>query len=174
MFNRFSNLFPRVFFLNLENTLGTRLGIFRENRCLGTSGLQQSYTHQIHIWESKGRIIRKVMGGGEGWGKTQNIHVRKRWNWSRNVVPISDWLTQLSVTTPSETSFTKWCYTVKLDLFFITTAIVATVAEVENDSTLRESCLERKFKKVSRNRPCYTAQRLLKLVSQPVAHKFFC
>ena len=49
---------------------------------------------------------------------------------------------------------------------FVTTAIVATVAEVESGSTFRETCLATEVKKVSRNRPCYTVQRLLKHVSQ--------
>ena len=40
-------------------------------------------------------------------------------------------------------------------LVFVTTAIVATVAEVESGSTFRETCLATEVKKVSRNRPCY-------------------
>ena len=48
-------------------------------------------------------------------------------------------------------------------LVFITTAIVATVAEVENGSTLRETCLATQ---VSRNQPCCTLPFLLKPVSQ--------
>ena len=51
-------------------------------------------------------------------------------------------------------------------LVFVTTAIVATVAEVESGSTFRETCLATDVQKVSRNRPCYTVQRLLKHVSQ--------
>jgi len=51
-------------------------------------------------------------------------------------------------------------------LVFVTTAIVATVAEVESDSTLGETCLVTEVQKVSRNRPRYTVQRLLKHVSQ--------
>ena len=49
---------------------------------------------------------------------------------------------------------------------FVTTAIVATIAEVESGSTFRETCLVTEVQKVSRNRPCYTVQRLLKHVSQ--------
>ena len=51
-------------------------------------------------------------------------------------------------------------------LVFATTAIVATVAEVESASTFRENCLATEVQKVSRERPCYTVQRLLKHVSQ--------
>ena len=49
---------------------------------------------------------------------------------------------------------------------FVTTAIVATVAEVGSGSTFDETCLATEVEKVSRNRPCYTVQRLLKHVSQ--------
>ena len=49
---------------------------------------------------------------------------------------------------------------------FVTTAIVATVAEVESGSTFGETCLATEVQKVSRNRPCYTVQRMLKHVSQ--------
>ena len=49
---------------------------------------------------------------------------------------------------------------------FVTTAIVATVAEVGSGSTFGETCLATEVEKVSRNRPCYTVQRLLKHVSQ--------
>ena len=51
-------------------------------------------------------------------------------------------------------------------LVFVTTAIVATVAEVESGSTFGETCLATEVQKVSRSRPCYTVQRLLKHVSQ--------
>jgi len=51
-------------------------------------------------------------------------------------------------------------------LVFVTTAIVATVAEVEGCSTFRETCLAKEVKKVSQNQPCYTVQRLLKHVAQ--------
>ena len=51
-------------------------------------------------------------------------------------------------------------------LVFVTTAIVATVAKVESGSTFRETCLATEVQKVSRNRPCYTVQRLLRNVSQ--------
>ena len=51
-------------------------------------------------------------------------------------------------------------------LVFVTTAIVATVAEVESGSTFRETRLATEVQKVSRNRPCYTVQPLLKHVSQ--------
>ena len=51
-------------------------------------------------------------------------------------------------------------------LVFITTGIVATVAEVESGSTFGETCVATEVQKVSRNRPCYTVQRLLKRVSQ--------
>ena len=82
-----------------------------------------------------------------------------------DLFPVSDWLTQSSVTRPSETSFTKWCYTVKL-WFFSPLRPLRAVAEVESGSTFRETCLATEVQKVSRNRPCYTVQRLLKLVSQ--------
>ena len=52
---------------------------------------------------------------------------------------------------------------------FVTTAIVAIVAivaEVESGSTFGETCLATEVQKVSRNRPCYTVQRLLKHVLQ--------
>ena len=49
---------------------------------------------------------------------------------------------------------------------FVTTAIVATVAEVESGSTFGETCLATGVQKVSRNRQCYTVQRQLKHVSQ--------
>ena len=49
---------------------------------------------------------------------------------------------------------------------FVTIAIVATVAEGESGSTFGETCLASEVQKVSRNRPCYTVQRLLKHVSQ--------
>ena len=49
---------------------------------------------------------------------------------------------------------------------FVATAIVAIVAEVESGSTFGETCLATEVQKVSRNRPCYTVQRLLKHVSQ--------
>ena len=51
-------------------------------------------------------------------------------------------------------------------LVFVTTAIVATVAEVESGSTLSETCLVTEVQKVSRNRPCYTLQRLLKQANE--------
>ena len=51
-------------------------------------------------------------------------------------------------------------------LVFVTTAILATVAEVESGSTFRVTCLATEVQKVLRNRPCYTVQRLLKHVSQ--------
>ena len=47
-------------------------------------------------------------------------------------------------------------------LVFVTIAIVATVAEVESGSTFHETCLVTDVQKVSRNRPCYTVQHLLK------------
>ena len=49
---------------------------------------------------------------------------------------------------------------------FVTTAIVAPVAEVESGSTFGETRLATEVQKVSRNRPCYRVQRLLKHVSQ--------
>ena len=49
---------------------------------------------------------------------------------------------------------------------FVTTAIVATNAEVESGSTFGEICLATEVQKDSRNRPCYTVQRLLKHLSQ--------
>ena len=49
---------------------------------------------------------------------------------------------------------------------FVTTAIVAIVGEVESGSTFGETCLATEVQKVSRNRPCYTVQRVLKHVSQ--------
>ena len=51
-------------------------------------------------------------------------------------------------------------------LMFVTIAIAVTVAEVESRSTFGETCLATEVQKVSRNRPCYTVQRLLKHVSQ--------
>ena len=51
-------------------------------------------------------------------------------------------------------------------LVFVTTAIVATVAEVESGSTFGETCLATEVQIVSRNRPCYTVQRQPKHVSQ--------
>ena len=48
-------------------------------------------------------------------------------------------------------------------LVFVTTAIVA---KVESGSNLSETCLATEVQKVSRNRPCYTVQRLLKHVSK--------
>ena len=51
-------------------------------------------------------------------------------------------------------------------VFFVTSAIVATVAEVESGSTFLEICLATEVQKVSRNRLCYTVQRLQKNVSQ--------
>ena len=50
-------------------------------------------------------------------------------------------------------------------LVFVTTAIIATVAEVESGSTFGETCLATEVQKVSQNRPFYTVQRLLKHVS---------
>ena len=50
-------------------------------------------------------------------------------------------------------------------LVFFATAIIATVTEVESRSTFRETCIATEVQKISRNRLCYTAQRLLKLVS---------
>ena len=35
-------------------------------------------------------------------------------NQSQLVIPFSDWLTQRSITRLHKTSFTKWCYTVRL------------------------------------------------------------
>ena len=55
---------------------------------------------------------------------------------------------------------------------FVTTAIVAIVAEVESGSTFGETCLATEVQKVSRNRPCYTVQRLLNMFRNTVAHKF--
>ena len=49
---------------------------------------------------------------------------------------------------------------------FVTTAIVATVAEVESGSTFGETCLATEVQKVSSNRPCYMVQRMLRHVSQ--------
>ena len=51
-------------------------------------------------------------------------------------------------------------------LVFVTTAIAATVAEVESGSTFGETCLATEVQKVSRNQLRYTVQRLLKHVSQ--------
>ena len=48
----------------------------------------------------------------------------------------------------------------------VTTTFVAAVAEVESGSTFRETCLATEVQKVSRQRPCYKMQRLLKHVSQ--------
>ena len=45
-------------------------------------------------------------------------------------------------------------------LVFVTTAIVATIADVESRSTFGETCLATEVHKVSRNRPCYTVQRI--------------
>ena len=61
---------------------------------------------------------------------------------------VSDWLTQRSVTRPNETSFTKWCYMVKL-LFFSPLRPLRAVAEVESASTFRESCLAKEVRKSS-------------------------
>ena len=74
--------------------------------------------------------------------------------WLKNVACLSSLWTQFKVVLNGET------------LFFVTTTIVATVAEVESGSTFRETCLATDVQKVSRNRPCYTVQRLLKQVSQ--------
>ena len=41
------------------------------------------------------------------------------------LVPVSDWLMQHSVQRPNKTSFTKWCYTVKLFFFFTTATVVS-------------------------------------------------
>ena len=57
-------------------------------------------------------------------------------------------------------------------LVFVTTAIVATVAEVESGSTFRETCLATEIQKVSRNRPCYKVQRLLKRFATPLHTSF--
>ena len=94
----------------------------------------------------------------------RNVEIGLKMNHGR-LGPVSDWLTQRSVTRPSKTSFTKWCYTVKL-WFFSPLRPLRAVAEVESGSTFRETCLATEVQKVSRNRPCYTVQRLLKLVSQ--------
>ena len=51
-------------------------------------------------------------------------------------------------------------------LVFITTAIAATVAEIESGSTFLKLVSQRKLKFFSRNRSCYTVQCLLKLVPQ--------
>ena len=53
--------------------------------------------------------------------------------------PVSDWLTQRSVTRPSETSFEVVVHSETP--VFITTAIAVTVREVESGSTFRETCL---------------------------------
>ena len=58
-------------------------------------------------------------------------------------------------------------------LVLVTTAIVATVAEVEIGSTFREICLATEVQKVSRNQPCYTVQRLLKLEFATPLHTSF-
>ena len=58
------------------------------------------------------------------------------------------------------------------NLVFVTTVIVASIAEVESGSTFRETCLATEVQKVSRNRPCYTVQTLLKHVSQPDCTQF--
>ena len=50
-------------------------------------------------------------------------------------------------------------------LVFVTTAIVATVAEVESSSTFGETCLATEVQKVLRNQPCYTVQRRCTQVS---------
>ena len=46
----------------------------------------------------------------------RNVEIGLKMNHGR-LGPVSDWLTQRSVTRPSKTSFTKWCYTVKLWFF---------------------------------------------------------
>ena len=92
----------------------------------------------------------------------RNVEIGLKMNHGR-LVPVSDWLTQRNVTRSSETSFTKWCYTVKL--WFFHHCDHCEPLEVESGSTFRETCLATEVQKVSRNRPCYTVQRLLKLVS---------
>ena len=46
----------------------------------------------------------------------RNVEIGLKMNHGR-LGPVSDWLTQRSVTRPSKTSFTKWCYMVKLWFF---------------------------------------------------------
>ena len=94
-------------------------------------------------------------------------------NHGRLLVPVSDWLTQRSLTRPSETSFTKWSYAMKL-LLLSPLRLLRNVCRSRKRVLLFGKLVsQRKFKKVTRNRPCYTVQRLLKLVSQRrSAHTF--
>ena len=63
-----------------------------------------------------------------------NVETCLKMNHGR-LITVSDWLTQRRVTRASETSFTKWCYTVKA------------VAEVESGSTFRGTCLATEVRK---------------------------
>lgn len=78
---------------------------------------------------------------------------------NRLIVLISDKGTRLTVTAPSETSFTKWCY---CETRFYHERVRC------NHSRSKKMFyfLQLKFKKVSRNLPSYTVQRLMKLVWQ--------
>ena len=91
------------------------------------------------------------------WPSSANLAWALAKDHNRLVVLISDKLTLLTVTAPSETSFMKWYDTGKV-LFLSATRSLKGVAEVKS--------LKKKFKKVSRNLRSYTVQRLLKLVSQ--------
>ena len=68
-------------------------------------------------------------------------------NQSQLVIVFSDWLTQRSITRLGKTSFTKWCYTVKLLFLSPATATSATIAEVESSSTFCETCLTMEVQK---------------------------
>ena len=57
------------------------------------------------------------------------------------LISVSDWLTQRRVTRASETSFTKWCYMVKLLFFHHCDCCKPLHTEVESGSTFRETCL---------------------------------
>ena len=63
-------------------------------------------------------------------------------NHGRLVVLFSDWLTKRSRVRPISRSGVT-----RRNSCVITTAIVATVAEVENSSTFRETCLQTEVKK---------------------------
>ena len=74
-----------------------------------------------------------------------NVETGLKMNHGR-LIPVSDWLTQRSVRRPSETSFTKCCYTVKL-LFLSPLRPLRAVAEIESGSTFRETCLATEVQK---------------------------
>ena len=117
---------------------------------------------------------------------------KTRWAiWLVKVAQQGFWiLNWLRLSLDSEAACTSWNFSLKFvcngtankfhkvvlhgeTLVFVTTEIVASIAEVESGSTFRETCLATEVQNVSRNRPWYTVEPLLKNLSQRRLHTSF-